>query len=103
MNIFLVMNGTLVTSSTTDDILVGVTWNSVIELARELGIPVKESPIDRTELYAADDVFCCGTGAQIVPVECIDHSEVSNEMVGEITKQIQSLNFDVVRGKVEKY
>ena len=52
MNIFLVMNGTLVTSSTTDDILVGVTRNTVIELARELGITVKERPIDRTELYA---------------------------------------------------
>lgn len=103
MNIFLVMNGTLVTSSTTDDILVGVTRNTVIELARELGIPVKERPIDRTELYAADEVFCCGTGAQIVPVESIDHREVSNEKVGAITKQIQSLYFDVVRGKVEKY
>ena len=83
MNIFLVMNGTLVTSSTTDDILVGVTRNTVIELARELGIPVKERPI--------------------VPVESIDHREVSNEKVGAITKQIQSLYFDVVRGKVEKY
>lgn len=49
MNIFLVMNGTLVTSSTTDDILVGVTRNTVIELARELGITVKERPIDRTD------------------------------------------------------
>ena len=103
MNIFLVINGTLVTTSTTDDILVGVTRNTVLELAQELGIPVKERSIDRTELYAADEVFCCGTGAQIVPVESIDHRFVGNGKIGSITKQIQTLYFDVVKGKVDKY
>lgn len=103
MNIFLVINGTLVTTSTTDDILVGVTRNTVLELAQELGIPVKERSIDRTELYAADEVFCCGTGAQIVPVESIDHRIVGDGKIGNITKQIQKLYFDVVKGKVDKY
>ena len=104
MNLFLVQNGKLVTTMKTDNILVGVTRNTIIELARDvLGIETEERAIDRTELYAADEVFCCGTGAQIVPVESIDHREVSNEKVGAITKQIQSLYFDVVRGKVEKY
>ena len=103
MNIFLVINGILVTSNTTDDILVGITRNTVIELAKELGIPVKERAIDRTELYIADEVFCCGTGAQIVPVESIDHRPVGDGKIGEITKKIQNLYFDVVRGKVDKF
>ena len=103
MNIFLVINGTLVTSSTTDDILVGVTRNTVIELAHELGIPVKERSIDRTELYAAEEAFCCGTGAQIVPVESIDHRIVGDGKIGNITKQIQELYFNVVKGKVDKF
>lgn len=103
MNIFLIINGVLTTTSTTDDILVGVTRNTVIELARELGIPVKERAIDRTELYLADEVFCCGTGAQIVPVESIDHRPVGDGKIGQITKQIQTLYYDVVKGKVEKF
>ena len=103
MNIFLVINGVLTTSNTTDDILVGVTRNTIIELAKELNIPVKERAIDRTELYLADEVFCCGTGVQIVPVESIDHRMVGNGKIGKITKQISDLYFDVVRGKVEKF
>lgn len=103
MNIFLVMNGVLTTSDTTDDILVGVTRNTIIELAKELNIPVKERAIDRTELYLADEVFCCGTGAQIVPVESIDHRIIGNGKIGKITKQISDLYFDVVRGKIEKF
>ena len=103
MNIFLVINGVLTTTSITDDILVGVTRNTVIELALELGIPVKERPIDRTELYNADEIFCCGTGAQIVPVESVDNRIIGNGNVGVITQKIQSLYYDVVRGKSDKY
>lgn len=103
MNIFLVINGVLTTTAATDDILVGVTRNTVTELAQELGIPVKERSIDRTELYLADEVFCCGTGAQIVPVESIDHRKVGDGKTGEITRQIQTLYYDVVKGKVEKF
>ena len=103
MNIFFVFNGVLTTTSITDDILIGVTRNTVIELAKELGIPVVERPIDRTEIYNADECFCCGTGAQIVPVESIDHRKIADGKIGKITKQIQDLYFNVVRGKVEKY
>lgn len=103
MNLFIVKNGSLITSNTTDDILVGITRNTVIELAKELGIPVKERCIDRTELYIADEMFCCGTGAQIVPVESIDHRPVGDGQMGEITRKIQTLYYDVVRGKVDKF
>ncbi len=103
MNIFLVINGVLTTTSITDDILIGVTRNTVIELANELGIPVCERAIDRTELYNADEVFCCGTGAQIVPVESIDNRIIGNGKIGEITKKISDLYYNVVRGKSEKF
>ena len=103
MNIFLVSNGKLITTTATDDILVGITRSTVIELAKELGIPTEERTIDRTELYLADEVFCCGTRAQIVYVESIDHRVIGNGQIGQITKQIQDLYFDVVKGKVEKY
>ena len=103
MNIFFVFNGVLTTTSITDDILIGVTRNTVLELARELGIPTAERTIDRTEIYNADECFCCGTGAQIVPVESIDHRTIGDGKTGKITKQIQDLYFDVVRGKVEKF
>lgn len=103
MNLFLVINGTLVTSNTTDDILVGVTRNTIIELAKELGIPVKERAIDRTELYIADEIFCCGTGVQIVHAGSVDHRTVGNGKIGEITTKISQLYFDVVRGKVDKF
>jgi len=103
MNFFLVMNGKLVTSATTDDILVGITRNTVIELAKDIGLEVVERTIDRTELYLADEAFCCGTGAQIVHIESIDHRQINDGKLGKITKQIQDLYFDVVRGKIEKY
>ena len=103
MNIFIVTNGVLTTTNITDDILVGVTRNTVIELAHELGIPVRERAIDRTELYNADEIFCCGTGAQIVPVESVDNRIIGNGLTGEITKKIQTIYYDVVRGKLNKF
>lgn len=103
MNIFLVINGVLTTTCRTDDILIGVTRNTVIELANELGIPVSERSIDRTELYNADEVFCCGTGAQIVPVESIDKRIIGDGKIGNITKAVQSLYYDVVKGKSDKF
>lgn len=103
MNIFFVFNGVLTTTNITDDILIGVTRNTVIELAHELGIPVSERTIDRTEIYNADECFCCGTGAQIVPVESIDHRIIGDGKTGAITGKIQNLYYDVVRGKSEKF
>ena len=103
MNIFLVINGKLVTTNTTDDILIGVTRNTVIELAKELGIQVEERAVDRTELYTADEVFCCGTGAQIVHAESVDNRLIGEGTIGAVTKKLQSLYFDVVKGNVPKY
>ena len=104
MNLFMVMDGRLITPPPTADILVGITRNTAIELAREeLGLEVVERPIGRTELYVCDELFFSGTGAQIAPVRSVDRRLVADGNPGPISKQLQTLYFDVVQGKVEKY
>ncbi len=103
MNLCFVQNGKLITTNTTDDILVGVTRNTVLEIARDLGIETVERNVNRSEVYTFDEVFCCGTGAQIMPIVSIDHRKVANGETGEITRKIQNLYYDIVQGKVEKY
>ena len=102
-NIFIVRDGKLITPPVSDDILEGITRKAVIDIASDLGIPVIERSIARTELYVADEVFFCGTGAQISPVIEIDGRKIGSGTVGEITKKIKDIYFDAVRGKVEKY
>ena len=103
MNLFLVQNGKLVTTMKTDNILVGITRNTIIELAKDLGIETEERAIDRTELYISDEAFYCGTGAQISPIVSIDNRDLGDGNVGPISKELQKLYFDVVRGKIAKY
>jgi branched-chain amino acid aminotransferase len=103
-NIFLVQNGRLITPPVTADILVGITRNTVIELAQnELGIDVVERTVGRTELYTSDELFFCGTGAQIAPIVEVDRRPVADGTLGQITTKIQNLYFDVVQGRSEKY
>lgn len=104
MNLYLVENGKLITSKTTDNILEGVTRNTVKEFAqKELGIEVIERDIDRTELYIADEAFYCGTGAQVSPVTKIDNRNLGDGKVGKITKQIQDFYFELVKGNCDQY
>ena len=81
----------------------GITRAGIIEIAAELGIPVVERQIDRSELYIADEIFLVGTGAQVSPVIEVDHRSVGTGKIGELTKRIQSRYFDAVRGKVPAY
>lgn len=104
MNLFLVMDGKLVTTNTTDNILQGVTRNTVIQLAKDvMGLEVEERVIDRTELYVADEAFYCGTGAQISPIVSVDNRDLGDGKVGPIASELQKLYFDVVKGRVPKY
>lgn len=103
MNLFIVQDGKLVTPNTTDNILVGVTRNTIKEIAQDLGVETVERDVDRTELYISDEAFYCGTGAQVSPITKIDNRKLGDGNVGPITKKIQELYFDVVRGKVPKY
>ncbi|MBX5459441.1 MAG: branched-chain amino acid transaminase [Thermogemmatispora sp.] len=103
-NIFLVLNGELVTPAPTENILLGITRDTVMELARrELGRITRERSIDRTELYNAEEIFLCGTGAQIAPVVEVDHRPVGSGQIGPISKALQDLYFEVVRGKRPEY
>lgn len=104
MNLFLVMNGKLVTTLATDNILQGITRDTVITLAKEvLGLEVEVRVIDRTELYLADEAFFCGTGAQVSPITNIDNRPLGDGNIGPISSKMQKLYFDVVSGRVPEY
>ena len=104
MNIFMIMGGKLVTPPPNSDILVGVTRNTVIQLAREeLELEVEERPIARAELYVCDEIFFTGTGAQVAPVRSIDRRVLGDGTPGPISRRLQKIYFDVVMGKVAKY
>ena len=103
-NLFMVRDGRLITPSITDDILEGITRGALMQLAqREVGVDVVSRTIDRSELYIADEVFLCGTGAQLSPVVEIDHRSVGDGTVGPITRRLAELYFDAVRGRNPAY
>lgn len=99
-NLFLVRNGVLITPSLSQDLLEGITRATIITLAGEMGIPVEERQVGRSELYVADEVFFCGTGVQIAPVTEVDRRPVGSGKVGPITRRISNAYFDIVKGKV---
>ncbi len=103
-NLFMVKRGVLITPPVTDNILEGITRGRMMEIAGdELGIEVVERSIDRTELYGADEVFLCGTGAQISPVIEIDRRSIGSGRPGSITKDLSRIYFDAVRGRLPAY
>lgn len=103
-NIFMVRKGKLITPSVSDDILEGITRASLIELARqEFGIETIERSIDRSELYIADELFFCGTGAQVSPIIEVDRRKIGSGIIGSITAKIQSAYFKAARGDDERY
>jgi branched-chain amino acid aminotransferase len=103
-NVFLFKEGVFLTPPVTDDILEGVTRRLVMGLIREeLNLPVVERSIDRTELYTGDELFLCGTGAQVSPVIEVDHRPIGDGRVGEFTQELQHLYFGAVRGDNPKY
>ena len=103
-NIFLVIDGKLVTPASYNSILPGITRDTVIRLAKnELGIETVERSISRAELYTASECFLTGTAAHITPVAEIDHRQIGNSSDGEITAKLQKLYFDVIKGNNPKY
>ena len=103
-NLFMIKNGKLVTPSLSSSILEGVTRMTVMEVAREeLGIETEERSIGRTELYLADEVFLTGTAAHITAVGELDYHAIGGGGVGPITKALQDLYKDIIRGRNPKY
>ena len=102
-NLFLVRDGVLITAHITGDILEGITRRTLIQFARDEGIPVEERDIDRSELYIADEAFFCGTGVQVAPISSIDGRHVGDGRPGPITMRIRQIFFDTVRGRHPDY
>jgi len=102
--IFLVRGGAVVTPQATDSILESVTRTTLLEVVgRELELAVIERPVDRTELYVADEVFLCGTAMEVTPVTEIDGYTIGAGSKGAVTTQIERLYHDIVRGTLPRY
>lgn len=102
-NLFLVRNNVLITPGEANDLLEGINRNTVIRIAKDLGIEVKERSVDLTELYIADEVFACGTSAYISSVSEVDARKIGNAKVGPITDEIRKEYLKVLRGEDKKY
>lgn len=104
MNIFMVRDGKLITTPITANILEGITRTTLARIAKEeINTEMEVRQIDRSELYIADELFFCGTGAQIAAIGSVDHRKVGDGNPGPITLKLQKLYADVVRGHNKKY
>ena len=102
--VMMVRDGVVSTPAATDGILESITRDTLIRLFREkLGLAVRERPIDRTELYVADEIFLCGSGMEVAPVIEIDRLRVGDGTRGPLTKAIQDAYFDVALGRDESH
>ncbi len=99
---FMVYKGELITPPS-DNALASITQKMVIELANDMGINVVRRRITREEIYIADEAFLTGTAAEVTPVRIVDAREIGCGSRGEITRKIQTMYFDMVFGRVEKY
>jgi len=97
-NVFVVRNGVLQTAPLGNSVLPGITRDSILKLAREMGIPVLEAGIPREMLYIADEVFFTGTAAELTPIRSVDRITVGNGSVGPITRTLQKEFFAIVKG-----
>ena len=101
-NLFVVRKGKIFTPSTAP-VLEGITRHSVYTIANDLGYEVLEVPISRDQLYNADEVFVCGTAAEVIGLCEIDFRRIGDGKSGKITREIQNVYHDAIRGKLEKY
>jgi branched-chain amino acid aminotransferase len=99
-NIFMVKRGRIKTPPLSSAILAGVTRDTVITIARDLGLVVDEVTFARDELYAADEVFLCGTAAELTPVREIDDRRIGAGECGPVTRRLQESFFETVKGKL---
>ena len=98
-NLFLVRNGVLLTPAQDGTLLAGITRDSVITLAQEMDIPVREQTVPRDHLYAADELFFTGTASEVTPIRSVDRITIGQGSAGPITRRLQQRFLDVVRGQ----
>lgn len=103
-NIFLVRDGKLITPATSENILEGITRDSIMQLAREeVGVETVERIIDRSELYQCEEMFFTGTAVEVAPITRVDHREVGDGTIGPIARRLRQLYHDAVHCKMKKY
>ena len=103
-NLFMLRKGRLVTPSVTENVLEGITRDSIMELAwDQLGLEIVERPIDRSELYLCEELFLTGTAVGIAPVVRVDHRAVAGGVVGSVTRRLREFYFDATHGKMPAY
>jgi branched-chain amino acid aminotransferase len=101
-NLFVVRHGKVITPATAP-VLEGITRHTIFTIAKELGHEVLERPISRDQLYTADEVFVCGTAAECIGLSEIDFRKIGDGKTGPVTREIQNVYHDLIRGKVAKY
>ena len=101
-NVFLVRDGVLSTPCLIS-VLEGITRGSILQIARDKGVEIRERDITRDELYVADEVFFTGTAAEVTPIREIDDRTIGSGARGPLTKSLQSAFFDIVKGRDRKY
>lgn len=102
-NLFIVRNGTLITNDQDASILLGITRDSVLTIARDAGIPVVIRPMSQQDIESADEIFFSGTAVEVMPIREVDGRVVGDGTPGPITKQLQQTFFDAVHGRVPQY
>ena len=100
-NIFVVLQGRLITPPASSSILNGITRDTVIQLAADRGIETTEQSLAREQLYAAEEIFMTGTAAEVTPVRQVDHMSIGNGGCGELTRQIQDAFFGLFNGQTK--
>jgi branched-chain amino acid aminotransferase len=101
MNIFMVRNGTLYAPGVEQDVLEGITRDSILTIARNLGIPVVERPIDKSELFIADEVFLCGTAAKVTPIKQIENYKLSPDR--PLTMKFKEILTSITEGRNDQF
>ena len=102
-NLFVIKKGEIFTPPTSAGALEGITQSSVIRFAKDLGYEVSVENLLRSDLYTADEIFLCGTAAEVVPVSSVDDRVAGDGKPGPVTKALQSMYFDAVRGRLDAY
>lgn len=100
---FMVKEGVLITPQLTDSVLESITRNTIIKIAQYMDIPILERTIDRTELYACDEAFLCGSAMELTPILSIDKYKIGTDGVGEVTRKLHKSYLDVARNKIDIY
>ncbi|GAC1647650.1 MAG: branched-chain amino acid transaminase [Gemmatimonadaceae bacterium] len=98
-NLFLVRRGVLISPVADGTLLAGITRDTILTLAREMGIPIREQPVPRETLYMADEMFFTGTASEVTPIRSVDRSPIGAGKAGPITKRLQRRFMEVVRGE----